>query len=89
MHMTDTADAVVGRNVHILMWRSGMPQRTLALALDIDQSALSKKLHGRRTWTVDELLATAVVLQVSVAELLPGAEYEPRPAGRGRTVEHL
>jgi len=87
--MTDSADAVVGRNVHVLMWRAGMPQRTLAVALDLDQSALSKKLHGRRTWTVDELLATALVLQVDVAELLPGSDYEPRPAGRGRIVEHL
>jgi transcriptional regulator with XRE-family HTH domain len=66
------------------MWRSGMTQTQLARALELDQSAVSKKIRGRRSWTVDELMAAALLLQVDVCQLMPGADYKPAPAGRGR-----
>lgn len=83
------ADGLVGQTVHLLMWHAGIPQRELATQLALNQSALSKKLRGRRSWTLDELLTTARVLHVPVSELMPGDDYQPIPAGRGRAVEHL
>lgn len=78
------ADAITGERVHILMRRRGMSQADMAEHLLIDQSSMSKKLYGRRTWTLDELLTTARVFGVPVADLLPGDDYAPVLSGRGR-----
>lgn len=80
------ADAIAGERVHILMRRQSMSQSDMAAHLLIDQSSMSKKLYGKRTWTLDELLTAARVLDVPVTELLPGDDYAPVPTGRGRMV---
>lgn len=72
--------------MHILMRRQGMTQSELAQHLHIDQASVSKKLYGRRTWTLDELLAAAMALDVPVTDLLPGDDYAPVLVGRGREV---
>lgn len=79
------ADEIVGERVHVLMRRRGMAQLELADTLGINQSALSKKLYGRRSWSLDELLAVARELNVEVTELLPGNDYAPVLEGRGRS----
>jgi len=49
------------------------------------QTTLSKKERGERPWYVDELLATAVVLEVPAARLLPdGQPYPSDPRGMDR-----
>lgn len=79
-----TADIIIGERVHQCMWRERIPQRKVAEVLDIHQASLSKKLRGERNWTMDELLAVARFLDVPVTDLLPAADYEPVPVGRGR-----
>jgi transcriptional regulator with XRE-family HTH domain len=66
------ADEIVGERVHQLMWRRQIPQRELAEQLRLDQSTLSKKLRGRRTWMLDELLTAARFLGVEYTDLMPG-----------------
>lgn len=78
------ADQITGEKIHILMRRRGMSQGELAPHLGIDQSSMSKKLYGKRTWTLDELLAVAQVFDVPITELLPGDDYTPVLEGRGR-----
>lgn len=79
------ADQIAGEHIHVLLRRQGIAQTELADALGINQSALSKKLYGRRTWMLDEVIAAARFLRVSVDELLPGNDYAPVLAGRGRS----
>lgn len=78
------ADQITGEKIHILMRRRGMSQGDLAPHLGIDQSSMSKKLYGKRTWTLDELLTVARVFDVEITELLPGDDYTPVLEGRGR-----
>lgn len=80
------ADQITGEKIHIIMRRRGMVQADIAPHLDIDQSSMSKKLYGKRSWTLDEILTVAKVLDVPVTELLPDADYEPNPSGRGREL---
>ncbi|WP_418888086.1 hypothetical protein [Microbacterium resistens] len=51
------------------------------------QSALSKKLHGRSGWGIDELASAARVLKTSIGYLV-GETEDPHPASpsRGRMV---
>ena len=74
----ESADAAVGRRVHMLMWDRQLTQTALAPRLGIEQSALSKKLRGQRGWSVDELLAVAAYLQTSVSYLV-GETREEAP----------
>lgn len=50
-----SVDAVIGANVHVLMWRAQEPQTRLAPLLGITQSALSNKLRGKRPWFAAEI----------------------------------
>ncbi len=79
------ADQITGEHIRVLMWRDKISQEHLGEVLGISQAAAGKKLRGERTWTLDELLAAARFLKVDVTELLPGSDYAPVPAGRGRS----
>jgi transcriptional regulator with XRE-family HTH domain len=78
------ADEITGEKVHILLRRRGIQQQELADVLGTTQTSVSRKILGKRSWTLDELLATCQFLNVPVTEILPGHEYAPVPAGRGR-----
>jgi transcriptional regulator with XRE-family HTH domain len=81
------ADQITGEKVHILLRRRGIQQQELADVLGIAQTSASRKILGKRSWTLDELLATAQFLEVAVTDLLPGNEYAPVPTGRGRIAD--
>lgn len=66
-----SVDAVIGEAVHTLMWRQGITQTAMADALGLDQSALSRKLHGGRPWKASEVFAAARLLGVEAGELYP------------------
>ena len=70
-------DAEVGRRVHMLMWDRQLTQTEFGSMIGIDQSALAKKLRGTRGWSLDEVVAVARALDVSVAQLFG----EVGPAG--------
>lgn len=78
------ADQLTGERVHVLMRRRGIQQRALAEELGMTQTSMSRKLLGKRSWTLDEVLATALFLDVEVTALLPGHDYAPVLEGRGR-----
>ena len=78
------ADQIIGERVHILMRRDKISQEQLGQALGIAQASTSKKLLGNRSWTADEIIATARFLGVPVSEILPDDNYAPVLEGRGR-----
>lgn len=63
-------DAVIGKNVHDLLWQRRMRQRPLANAIGLSASVLSKKLRGESEWSATQVAQVAAVLGVS-----PGALY--------------
>lgn len=71
-------DEIVGANVHMLMWARKITQVALAGKMGIDQSGLSKRLRGERSWSLDEVDAAARILGVTVVELLERKWYTPR-----------
>lgn len=62
-------DAIIGENVHQLMWRSKETQVKVSELLGMTQSALSNKLRGKRPWFAGEIDAVARHYQVSVGAL--------------------
>lgn len=65
-----TTNEAIGQRVHSLMWNQRITQEALALALGISQTAVSKKVRGKRPWSVDELLAASIVLGTKPSEIL-------------------
>lgn len=76
------ADAAVGRRVHMLMWDHHVSQTTLAAELGIEQSGLSKKLRGKRPWSLTEVITVARELGTTVAYLVGEAGDPGEPGGR-------
>lgn len=62
-------DAIIGANVHQLMWSRQETQTTVAPDWGMDQSTLSMKLRGKRPWFAAEIVAAANRYSVSVAAL--------------------
>ncbi|WP_334153039.1 helix-turn-helix domain-containing protein [Microbacterium sp.] len=67
-------DARVGERVMMLMFRARTTQTSLGKSIGMTQTALSKKIHGERKWTLDDLHAVASALNVSVATLISETE---------------
>jgi hypothetical protein len=65
-----TADELVGRRVHHLMWMRSMTQTAFAEVTGCNQSTVAKRLKGKLGWKVEDLLQTARVLKTSVAYLV-------------------
>lgn len=79
-----TVDQIVGERFAIVMFRKGLSQTKLAPRLGITQTALSKKLHGERPWTLEELLTMASILDMPVEEVLaelPHMDSNHEPCG--------
>jgi hypothetical protein len=81
--MDEPIDISVGRRVHMLMWDQKLSQTALAKRLGVSQSALSKKLHGERGWSLEDLQAIAAALHVSMAYLLGETSEKNPPTGGG------
>jgi len=62
-------DAIIGENVHQLMWRARETQVKVSNMLGMTQSALSLKLRGRRPWFAGEIDAVAKHYSVPVGAL--------------------
>lgn len=60
----------VADNTRAEMARRGQTQTSLAIAVDMTQQALSRRLSGRTPFTIDELAKVADVLGVSVTALI-------------------
>lgn len=76
----------VNRRIVMLMWDRKLTQTKLATSLGLTQSGLSKKLHGRTGWGVDELAQAAQILGTTVGFLFGETENAPTPMGEGVVV---
>jgi transcriptional regulator with XRE-family HTH domain len=65
------------------MWDRRVDQKTLAIRLGITQSAVSRKLHGERPWSVDELIKVADFLGMDARDLLAAMWGGPPSAPAG------
>ena len=80
----DDLDVSVGRRAHHLMWDRKISQASLAPALGMTQTALSRKLRGERKWTLADLVSAARELRVTTSYLLgelPDLDSNQEPAG--------
>lgn len=66
-----TTDQFIGERVHQVMWRLKLKQTRVAPQMGITQTALSRKIHGERSWSLDELALISTILGVPVANLVP------------------
>ena len=64
------ADVAFGRAVHHCMWDHGVTQTKLAKLIGMNQGDLSKKIHGKKRWLLQEAIAVADSLQVDARDLL-------------------
>jgi len=79
-----TADAIVGERFALVMFRKGLSQTKLAPRLGITQTALSNKLHGKRPWTLTELMTMAAILDMRIEDVLaelPHLDSNQEPCG--------
>jgi len=86
-----TINQAIGEKVHTLMWRQGVTQERMAVELGVTQAAISKKVRGKRPFSVEELLRTAVLLRTSISELLAGVKLphldsNQEPIGHSRLI---
>lgn len=82
-HMWERDDIrlVVSAELRAWMGRRNVNQTTLAQALGLSQSQLSKRLKGSITFDIVELERAARFLGTTVPELLGGEPSSPRPGG--------
>ena len=79
---TELPDAAFGRAVKMVMFSRGTTQRRLARHLGIREAGLSMKLHGKRPWSLAEMIEVADWLDVDLRDLLGVMWNNPTPARR-------
>lgn len=72
-------EALMGERVHNLLWRAKITQTAFAQTLGLSQTALSRKLHGDRAFTLDEILMVSGKMNVSL-EYLFGLSDDEGPS---------
>lgn len=78
-----------GLEIKAWLSRRGMTQSDLAKALDVSAAAVSQRVLGKVSFSIDELLTISGLLNVSIGKLL-GEEIlneigpDPRNADRGQ-----
>lgn len=70
MDLKAVTDKRVSDNVRRALHRSGVTQTDAARAARMNNSGLSRSLHGMRQWRVDEVVRLARALDVTVEELV-------------------
>ena len=65
---------MIGERVHRTMFRKRVPATQLARKMGISQSTMSKKLHGDRPWTPDDIYKAAYFLGVDPQDFMPALE---------------
>lgn len=66
-----TVDQAIGMTVNQYLFALKMPAVELARAFNIGRSTVSRKLHGLVSFSPTELLMTARILGIEVADLMP------------------
>lgn len=71
--MTEHRSAVAGE-VRAAIARAGVSARSLASEVEMSPASLSRKLRGDVSFSVEEVIAIANQLDVSITSLIPPAE---------------
>lgn len=66
-----STDQWIGERVHQVMWRAKIKQTQVAPLMGLSQSALSRKILGKRSWSIDELAQISTILGVPIVDLVP------------------
>lgn len=74
-------DALIGENVHQILWRRRIPQSLAARRTGMTGATLSRKLRGERAWYATELMDLSGYLDVPLDDLLPRLDSNQEPAG--------
>lgn len=72
-----TMREAIAAEIRAQMGRRNIRQRHLADALGRHQQWLSRRLNGEVTFSIDDLEAICLVLNISVRELVVGIDPEP------------
>lgn len=75
----NTEHAAIGQRVKTLIAQRGMPQKDLAAALDVSETAMSRALKGERGFASIELARAADLLDADLHWLITGEEDPMRP----------
>lgn len=67
-----TVNEQLGERVHQLMWRNGVTQAQIGSLLGCTQTAVSRKVHGDREFSISEVLLIAEYFNVPVTDLIAG-----------------
>ncbi|MFT4281232.1 helix-turn-helix domain-containing protein [Microbacterium sp.] len=73
---TNNPDPRVAGSVRAEMARAGKNQQALAAHLHLSQPAVSRRLSGSVSWSIDELVSTAEFLGVDVTVFVPQGVVE-------------
>lgn len=82
-------DEAIGERVHQLMWRKRVSQESLGEMLGCTQSAVSKKLRGKRGFLISELVTVADYFDVPIPTLLPSASDDVVTVTRQSHLLHM
>jgi transcriptional regulator with XRE-family HTH domain len=74
-------DITVGHRTHELMWQQRVKNKDLAAALDIDSSAIGKKLKAEQKFSLEQLAIVAAVLHTTIAFLVGEVDDPQIPGG--------
>jgi transcriptional regulator with XRE-family HTH domain len=72
--MTTTPTHQLARNVRGEMARKGFTQARVGAALGVTQSSVSARLRGKASFSIDELVTLAHLLDVPLDRLLEGVD---------------
>ncbi|GAB3738018.1 hypothetical protein [Nocardiopsis nanhaiensis] len=76
----------ISDTVAVLMRRCGDTHTSLAASLAQDRTNVSAKVHGRRSWTVEDLDGIADHFGITLLELLSGIQVAVDSLPRQRLV---
>ncbi len=66
-----SADQAIGAKVNQLMFVHRATRKQLGEALGCSGPAVSKKIYGQSSWSVEELYAMAEFFDIDITDLLP------------------
>jgi len=84
-HDIPSADEAFGLVIHEAMFRRRISQTKMAAALGIHQTALGKKLHGERPWTLEDAIRVADALRLDLRDLLASMWRDDGPGQSGQS----
>lgn len=74
----ESIDVAVGKRVHTLMWEQRVKNKEIAELLELDPTAVGKKLRAEQKFSIEQLSVIAARLQTTIGYLV-GETDTPHP----------